>query len=133
MPALTLGADAALRDDHIVAVVDGAAIRRLIGPKTHVIQLHGNAVLPRGFIDAHTHIEGIADSHRMLDLHIPPLKDVDEMLQKIQQRAENTPKGEWIVGAGGWGQPMPTREQLDSASRRAPLPHAGTAQATAGE
>jgi predicted amidohydrolase YtcJ len=110
----------ALKNGRIVAVGDDAAVRRLIGPKTNVIQLHGKTVLP-GLIDAHTHIEGIADYHRMLDLHIPPLKDVDEMLQKIRERAENTPQGEWIVGAGGWGQPMPTREQLDSVTRDHPV------------
>jgi predicted amidohydrolase YtcJ len=111
---------AALKHGRIVAVGDDAAIRKLIGPKTQVIELHGKAVLP-GLIDAHTHIEGIADYHRMLDLHIPPLKDVDEMLTKIKERAENTPKGEWIVGAGGWGQPMPTRAQLDSVTRDHPV------------
>ncbi len=74
----------ALRDGRIVAVGNDAAVGRLIGPKTHVIHLHGKTVLP-GFIDAHTHIEGIADYHRMLDLHIPPLKDVDEMLRKIKE------------------------------------------------
>jgi predicted amidohydrolase YtcJ len=110
----------ALKRGRIVAVGDDAAVRRLIGPKTNVIQLHGRAVLP-GLIDAHTHIEGIADYHRMLDLHIPPLKDVDELLRKIRERADSTPKGEWIVGAGGWGQPMPTREQLDSVTRDHPV------------
>jgi predicted amidohydrolase YtcJ len=110
----------ALRGGRIVAVGDNGQIRRLIGPKTQVIQLNGKAVLP-GFIDAHTHIEGIADYHRMLDLHIPPLKDVDEMLRRIKERADNTPKGEWIVGAGGWGQPMPTREQLDRVTRDHPV------------
>jgi predicted amidohydrolase YtcJ len=102
----------AIKGRRIVAVGDNATIRRQIGPHTQVIQLHGKAVLP-GFIDAHTHIEGIADYHRMLDLHIPPLKDVDEMLRKIKDVVGNTPQGEWIIGAGGWGQPMPTRQQLD--------------------
>jgi predicted amidohydrolase YtcJ len=110
----------AIKHGHIMEVGDDATIRRLIGPSTHVIHLGGKVVLP-GFIDAHTHIEGIADYHRMLDLHIPPLKDVGEMLRKIKDRAANVPKGEWIVGAGGWGQPMPTRQQLDSVTRDHPV------------
>src|SRR5215472_6321394 len=57
----------------------------------------------------------------MLDLHIPPLKDVNEMLTRIRERAQNAPKGEWIVGAGGWGQPMPTRARLDSVTRDHPV------------
>ena len=36
---------AALNHDRIVAVGDDTAIRKLIGPKTHVIQLHGNQKL----------------------------------------------------------------------------------------
>ena len=110
----------ALRDGHIVAVGDGTAIRRLIGPKTHVIQLHGKAVLP-GLIDAHTHIEDIADYHRMLDLHIPPLKDVDEMLRKIEERCGEHSKGRMDCGGRRLGQPMPTREQLDSATQDHPV------------
>lgn len=77
---------------------------QLIGPDSHVVQLHGKAVLP-GFIDAHTHIEGIADSHRMLDLHIPPLRDVQEMLQKISERAALISKGQWIVETGACARP----------------------------
>jgi predicted amidohydrolase YtcJ len=110
----------AVKGGRILEVGDNATIKRLIGPNTRVVQLHGKTVLP-GFIDAHTHIEGIADYHRMLDLHIPPLKDVNEMLRKIKDRAGNTPKGEWIVGAGGWGQPMPTRQQLDSVTTDHPV------------
>jgi predicted amidohydrolase YtcJ len=110
----------AIKNGRIQAVGDSATIKQLIGPDTHIVQLHGKAV-PPGFIDAHTHIEGIAHYHRMLDLHIPPLRDVQEMLQKIRERAALTPKGQWIVGAGGWGQPMPTRQQLDSVASDHPV------------
>ena len=110
----------AIKGSHILGVGDNTTIQQLIGPNTHVIQLRGKAVLP-GFIDAHIHIEGIADYHRMLDLHIPPLRDVGEMLETIKERAARTPKEEWIVGAGGWGQPMPTRQQLDSAAGDHPV------------
>ena len=110
----------AIKGNHILAVGDNTTIQRLIGPNTRVIQLEGKAVLP-GFIDAHTHIEGIADYHRMLDLHIPPLKDVSEMLHRIKERASATPSAAWIVGAGGWGQPMPAREQVDSVAKDHPV------------
>jgi predicted amidohydrolase YtcJ len=110
----------AIKGPRILAVGDNVTIEQFVGPKTHVIQLHHRAVLP-GLIDAHTHIEGIADYHRMLDLHIPPLRNVSEMLQRIRDRATNTRKGEWIVGAGGWGQPMPTRQQLDSVAGDHPV------------
>ena len=53
----------AIKGSHILGVGDNTTIQQLIGPNTHVIQLRGKAVLP-GFIDAHIHIEGIADYHR---------------------------------------------------------------------
>src|SRR5262249_20595907 len=65
-----------------------------------------------GFVDAHTHLEGIAEFHRMLDIHVPPLQGVEEILDKVRARVAAVKPGEWIVGAGGWGQPLPTREQL---------------------
>jgi len=110
----------AIKGGRILEVGNNSTIQRLIGPTTHIIDLHGKAVLP-GFIDAHTHIEGIADYHRMLDLHVPPLKDVDEMLQKIKERVNQTRAGDWILGAGGWGQPMPTRQQLDLVAPNHPV------------
>jgi predicted amidohydrolase YtcJ len=110
----------AIKQGRILDVGDNARIKQLIGSRTRVVQLHGKTVLP-GFIDAHTHIEGIADYHRMLDLHVPPLKDVNEVLQKISERGNHTRKGEWIVGGGGWGQPMPTRDQLDAVTRDHPV------------
>lgn len=87
----------AIKGGRILEVGNNSTIQRLIGPTTHIFDLHGKAVLP-GFIDAHTHIEGIADYHRMLDLHVPPLKDVDEMLQKIKERINQTRAGDWILG-----------------------------------
>ncbi len=102
----------AVKGNRILAVGDTDAISHLIGARTQVIRLGGQAVLP-GFIDAHTHLEGIAAFHRMLDVHAPPLKGVDDILAKVKERVRSAAPGEWIVGAGGWGQALPTREQLD--------------------
>lgn len=116
----TIAEAVAIKDGRILAVGSTAEIQKYAGPKTQVVKLNGKAVLP-GFIDAHTHLEGIAAFHRMLDVHAPPLKGVDEILQKVQQRAKSSKQGEWIVGAGGWGQPLPTRQQLDTVAPSNPV------------
>lgn len=119
-PKDTLAEAVAIKDGHILAVGSTKEMSRLAGPKTRLIHLAGKSVLP-GFIDAHTHIEGIAAFHRMLDIHAPPLKGVDEILQKVKEAAAKAKSGEWIVGAGGWGQPIPTREQIDQVAPNNPV------------
>jgi predicted amidohydrolase YtcJ len=110
----------AVKDGRILAVGGSQPVSRFIGAHTKIIRLRGQTVMP-GIVDAHTHLEGIAAFHRMLDIHVPPLKGVDEILRKVSERASAVPAGEWIVGAGGWGQVLPTREQLDRAAPNHPV------------
>jgi predicted amidohydrolase YtcJ len=110
----------AIREGKIVYVGDSQGAKRLIGDTTKVIGLEGRAVLP-GFIDAHTHIELIANNHFWLDVHAPPLEGVEEVLEKVEMKAKKTPRGEWIVGQGGFGQPMPAKEDLDAVSPEHPV------------
>lgn len=116
----TIATAVAVRDGRFIAVGDDAAIRAYAGPNTREIDAGGRAVLP-GLIDAHTHLEGIATFHQMLDVHVPPLKDVDAILGKVRERAAETPEGDWIVGAGGWNQPLPTRAQIDAVAPNHPV------------
>jgi predicted amidohydrolase YtcJ len=110
----------AIKDGHIIAVGKNADIKHLAGEKTQVVHLGGKSVLP-GLVDAHTHLEGIAAFHRMLDVHVPPLKGVDEILDKVRDKTRSVAPGEWIVGAGGWGQVLPTRQQLDAVAPDNPV------------
>ncbi len=75
----TIAQGVAVKDGRILAVGSSEQVKRFVGPKTQVLNLGGKTVLP-GFIDAHTHLEGIAAFHRMLDVHAPPLKGIDEIL-----------------------------------------------------
>ena len=110
----------AVKNGCIVATGHSSEIMKLVGAHTQVIHLGGKSVLP-GFIDAHTHLEGIAAFHRMLDVHVPPLKGVDDILQKVRNEVNAKEPGDWIVGAGGWGQVLPTRQQLDSVAPENPV------------
>jgi predicted amidohydrolase YtcJ len=116
----TVAQAVAVKAGHIIAVGSSKEVSQLVGARTQVVRLGGRSVLP-GFVDAHTHLEGIAAFHRMLDIHAPPLKSVEDILDKVRARVAKAQPGEWIVGAGGWGQVMPTRAQLDSVAPNNPV------------
>jgi len=106
----------AVEGNRITAVGTAEEIARFVGPTTRVIDLAGRALLP-GFIDAHSHVEGLAESeHARLPIHIPhSLKTTADILTRLRERASEIPAGTWIVGQGTYNQPMPTREGLDRA------------------
>ncbi|MGP0070480.1 MAG: amidohydrolase [Bryobacteraceae bacterium] len=103
----------AVTANRITAIGSDQEISRLAGPQTKVIELGGRSVLP-GFLDAHSHVEGLARSERaMVPIQAPPLKNAAEIIAKLKERASQLPPGSWIVGQGTYNQVMPTREQLD--------------------
>jgi predicted amidohydrolase YtcJ len=88
----------AVRDGRIVAVGSAAEQRVLIGPKTEVVELAGETVLP-GFQDAHVHpIDGGLLADRC-DLH--EVTDADATLVVVREFADAHPERAWITG-GGW-------------------------------
>ena len=111
----------AVRGPRIVAVGAEGEIERWIGPDTRVLDLGGRPLLP-GFIDAHQHVEHTARFlHILLDVHAPPLTSSAEVLDKVAEQVGELPPGSWIVGQGTYGQPMPTREELDEVAPDHPV------------
>jgi hypothetical protein len=103
----------AVAGNRIAAVGTDDEIARFIGPRTEVVDLRGRALLP-GFIDAHTHVDGTAESEQFrVQIQVPPLAGTDEILQKLKKRAAELPQGAFIVGQGTYAQPMPSRDELD--------------------
>ena len=99
--------------NRIAAVGSDQEIGQLVGPRTEIVELKGRTLLP-GFIDSHSHVEGLATSeHFLVPIQAPPLKDANEIIAKLKERAAQVPPGTWIVGQGTYNQVMPTREQLD--------------------
>ena len=90
----------AVRGDRIVFVGSerGAMVYR--GPGTRVIDLDGRTVLP-GFIDAHTHLTGLGDQLRILDL--VGTRSFERIIDLVSERAAAVPAGRWIEGRG-WDQ-----------------------------
>lgn len=127
--------DATFRTTSALAIAAGrvigagtdAAMRRLAGPKTEVIDLAGQSVIP-GINDAHFHaaVWGLARPPFSVDVGYPAVKSIADVAELIRQTAATKKPGEWIHGRG-WDQPYfaerraPTRQDLDRVSPDNPV------------
>jgi len=133
-PILTMDAanrvvDALLVDgDRIVATGSEAELRDRSGEKKRIVDLRGRALLP-GFIDAHAHFPGAGIFAVLLDLNSPPIGEVgkiDDIVERLHEKAEKTSRGKWVVGMGYDDTLLverrhPTRADLDRASTEHPI------------
>ena len=134
-PILTMEREAplagavAVTGNRITAVGAKAQVMATKGPTTRIVDLHGKTLMP-GFVDAHSHfpIGGVL-ARTMVGLQSPPvgtLTKIDELIARLRERADNTPKGAWVQGAGYDDtllaeQRHPTRADLDRASTGHPI------------
>jgi predicted amidohydrolase YtcJ len=107
-------------DGRILAVGEGA--RAAAGRRAEVVRLRGRAW--PGLIDAHIHLEGLADRHLNLDL--TGTKSLDEALALIGSWSAELAEDAWVVGAGwyndAWSNPsFPTSKELDKAAGGRPV------------
>jgi predicted amidohydrolase YtcJ len=108
--------------NRIAATGSDQEIAPFVGPTTRVIELKGRIVTP-GFIDSHSHVEGLAESENFtVPIHIPhSVRTTNDIIQRLRDAATKLPPGSWIVGQGTYNQPMPTRDELDQALPRHPV------------
>ena len=110
----------AIRDNTILALGSDDAMRSLL-PEAKVIDLHDRCVIP-GLIDAHLHAEWTALGLKNIDAET---STVEELLRRVEERAQITPGGAWIRGHGWnqnvWGGQFPTRADLDRAAPEHPV------------
>jgi hypothetical protein len=91
--------------------------------ETEVVDLQGKAVTP-GLTDSHLHLSMVADSFINLDL--TGITSKNEMLEKIEKRAQTLNKGEWLVGAN-WDENLfhegsiPNIQELDYVAPTNPI------------
>lgn len=89
-----------------------------------LVDLGGACVLP-GMTDAHLHLYAYARDR--LKLNLKGCGSKKELLERIRAKVQETPKGEWIVGAGfdhevfSDGHILPNRWELDSVCPDNPL------------
>ena len=91
---------------------------------TRTIDAAGKLVLP-GLIDPHSHFPGNGvNALYVANVQSPPLgpvNSIDDLVAVLKKKAQETPKGEWIRGAG-YDQTLlkegrhPTRDDLDRAT-----------------
>lgn len=89
-----------------VAVLNGKFVRvgsnddvtPLIGEATRVIDLAGKTLVP-GFIDAHTHPVSTGEFFHnlgLIDAAAELTPSIADLQERIRERVEQTPKGDWI-------------------------------------
>jgi len=101
--------------DRILAVGSNVDIEGLRGPNTRVIDAGGKLLLP-GFNDAHVHF--VSGGLQLDSVQLNDATTAEEFVRRVAERANRTPKGEWIQG-GDWdetkwpGSVLPTKELID--------------------
>ena len=102
----------AVRGDRLVSVGSDAVVRALRGPKTRVVDLAGQRVVP-GFIDAHWHLPTQARAD-LTDAGSPAV-----IVRRLRDWARTLPPGAWVVGRGWTPSDFPgnapDRQFLDAA------------------
>ncbi len=90
----------ALGAGRVLAVGDESDLRELAGSETRVLDAHGASVLP-GLIDAHGHFGHVARSMATaVDCRTPPVRCIDDILDRAHERADTCPPGTWILLQG---------------------------------
>ncbi len=123
--------DAALPQAEAVAVSGNKVVfvgayseaERWIGPKTEVVDLKGQLMLP-GFNDAHCHL--LNGGFQLMRVNLIGVKTLKEIQERVRGTVQHAPKGAWVQGRG-WDQTLfnngawPTKEMLDRAAPNTPV------------
>ena len=112
-PAQPTAQAVALDGPTILAVGDNAAIRKLAGPHTRIIDLGGRLLLP-GFNDAHVHF--LIGGASLTALHLGAAGSQAEFRQRIAEYAQALPQGAWLRDGlwdhQRWSPPLLPNHQL---------------------
>lgn len=82
----------------IVAIGNDEGLRKLIGPKTEVIDAGGRRVIP-GITDSHVHL--IDGGLHLARLNLRDVKGRAEFVRAVEEEAKKKAPGEWVLG-GRW-------------------------------
>lgn len=119
----------AINGTKIIAVGSNEEIKNYISPETEVLDVDGRVVIP-GLADIHVHVAMDAanvGSVEIRDFYDPSVTSVKVILDRIKERADKTPAGEWIHAHGAPMQDgrleerrFPTKEELDEVAPNNP-------------
>jgi predicted amidohydrolase YtcJ len=109
--------------DRIVAVGTSADLRRMVGPKTRVLDAKGRRIVP-GFYDSHVHLLG--SGLRLSEVALKDAKDEAEFGKRLREFDGKLPRDRWLLG-GEWdhdrtfGGELPSAELIDKYVADRPL------------
>ena len=129
--AFTVAQALAIAGDRILAVGSDAAMARVSGPTTRVVDLKGKAVIP-GITDGHAHMD--REALRNVFPALGRVRSVRDIQDRIAELARAKQPGEWIVTMPIGDPPYyfdvpdilaekrwPTRQELDAAAPNNPV------------
>jgi len=99
-PGFSVREAIALRDGKVLATGTSAAMRRLAGPGTRLVDLQGRTVVP-GLVDSHMHAIRAALSFAT-EVNWIGAASLEEALGRVREAAKRAKPGGWLIVAGGW-------------------------------
>src|SRR4051794_21379930 len=84
--------------DRILAVGTTDEVKKIVGPKTRVVDLRGRRVVP-GFYDSHIHLLG--SGRRLSEVALKDAKDEAEFGRHLREFDRKLPRDRWLLG-GEW-------------------------------
>ena len=116
---LAMGTDEAILTEFGENRIGQAGVRSAVSPLSY--NMDGKAIIP-GLTDAHIHLQQYALGLQKIDCETPSRA---ECLERVAERARNTPRGEWILGHGwnqnDWPEGFGTAADLDSVAPEHPV------------
>lgn len=115
----------AVRDGRILAVGDRADVEAFRGRRTRLVEV-GDAAVNPGFVDVHNH-HALAGRTELFELSLAPSLTLDEILDRVREKAQTLPEDAWIVGGAVATTLLPilantaTRLRLDEAAGGRPV------------
>src|SRR5690625_2824639 len=81
------------------AVGDLADVKSEMGSTYDEVDLKGRTATP-GLYDAHAHIIGTGVAASEIELNADSVSSIEEIVQLVKQRAQESRDGAWVVGQG---------------------------------
>ena len=114
----------AVQNGKITALGSNRKVLAKTNPGAEIVDLRGKTVVP-GFIDSHAHLISYG-LMKLLGVDLSGCTSLAEVLANLQEKAEATPPGQWILGYGFDQARLrekryPSKAELDLATRRHPV------------
>lgn len=95
---------------------------RLRFPKSRIVDFEAQTVMP-GIVESHGHLLSLGQS--FLELNLEGIQTVQEVVDRVRERAFESKAGEWIIGwgwdEGAWAAGYPDNFDLSQASPNNPV------------